>query len=269
MPEVPLFPPIDEYTIATLSDFMSVLTQKVANLQAENYGTVYRGHGNRAYVLRSKIVRYLRGDTENIEYADDEELEYLQRSERVLLQGFQRQAVPYLNYTPQNILEWLAIGQHHGLATRLLDWSDNPLTALFFAVENAQDYDKDGVVWVFRGMALVETPQAQNLLELDKHLMNSGVSIYYPKHINPRFISQQGCFTVHSMASGYYWISLEAKYTTADRDYALTKISVPKSVKPMLRNELDRMGVNYHTLFPDLDGLSRKINWVHFEKFPY
>src|SRR5438105_914839 len=68
-----------------------------------------------------------------------------------MLADFKRRSVPLLDFPPANDLEWLAVAQHHGMATRLMDWTENPLAALWFATRNPPEAEEDepspGVVW--------------------------------------------------------------------------------------------------------------------------
>ncbi|UCD52667.1 MAG: FRG domain-containing protein [Phycisphaerales bacterium] len=70
-------------------------------------------------------------------------------TEREMLHDFKRQAIPYLQISPENDWEWLAAAQHHGMATRLLDWTWNPLAALWFSVAGPARDGTNGVVWAF------------------------------------------------------------------------------------------------------------------------
>ncbi|WP_171393668.1 type I restriction-modification system subunit M [Vibrio mediterranei] len=95
---------------------------EVQKLNAEH--TVYRGIKDEDFKLEPSIMR--------LGYTDEDELI---KAEKRLFKAFKQQALPHLEYTPKNDWEWLALAQHHGLPTRLLDWSKNPLIALYFAIE--------------------------------------------------------------------------------------------------------------------------------------
>ncbi len=70
-------------------------------------------------------------------------------TELELLGDFKRLSLPFLKRDPGNDWDWLALAQHHGLPTRLLDWTLNPLAALWFTVRRPSEKDSPGVVWVF------------------------------------------------------------------------------------------------------------------------
>ena len=161
-----------------------------------------------------------------------------------------RQAIAYSSL-PSNDLEQLALAQHHGLATRLLDWSINPLVACFFACVDKTD--KDGAVYMY------ETPEKvftdEHNLEIVKK--QNGVFGYFPRYISPRVINQKGVFTVHCDASQKIKVG---KSRIEKNNPNLLVITIPAKLKFDIIKHLEDYGIDNAFMFPDLDGLSAHIN---------
>jgi hypothetical protein len=176
--------------------------------------------------------------------------------ERKIIQKLKRQAPPHLKYPPQNDLQWISLAQHHGVPTRLLDWSTSPLVALYFCVEN--DTDKDGSVWCFGpSMAYISDHDLINNLKIQK------IGRVEPFHLTPRISNQQSCFTIHPLPSGKEKFESvrdegESKGLVRSR---LFEIKILSWHKDKIRSELNDVGVNRYSLFPDLDGLCSHLKW--------
>jgi hypothetical protein len=170
--------------------------------------------------------------------------------EAVLFDNWKRRAVEYLAPRPQTDWEWLAIAQHHGLATRLLDWTTNPLNAAYFAVRE-----------LAKGSAVVFAAKFAPGLDGSVHLGGgdpmkcAGISIYKPSGIVPRIVRQGGLFTIHDPRESSLEDLREGMVT-------LDRIVIAKEYRPRLLAELAYYGINSASLFPDLDGLSDFLNWT-------
>lgn len=168
--------------------------------------------------------------------------------ESKLFKLFKRQAIGFLKVLPQDDYEWLAVAQHHGLPTRLLDWSANPLVALFFAVR--EHPSEDGHVYVL---------EARKNLPDDRNEFGSPFGLdkdykYVPRTLVDRLTNQEALFTVHSEPQ-------QCMEQTLREDWKLTRLVVKKEKKTELLYSLFRMGVQHARLFPDLDGLARHLKW--------
>ncbi|EML0278185.1 FRG domain-containing protein [Vibrio parahaemolyticus] len=165
---------------------------------------------------------------------------------------------------PESFIERLAIAQHHGLATRLLDWTKNPLVACFFAVSTLPE--SEGAIYALEALSLHRrVPDRTDEYELDDV---KGILGYQPKAINPRLVSQQGLFTVHCPAH----LDLPVAESLFElNETNVRKFVIPSEQKKKIRQMLDNYGVNEATLFPDLDGLARYVNRqtqdMHFRNF--
>lgn len=150
---------------------------------------------------------------------------------------------------PDNEWERLAVAQHYGLATRLLDWTLNPLVATFFAV--AELPDADAAVYCFQPESFVVTSRA-TVAAIDR------VIGFLPRAIDERVNRQAAVFTFHPNPAEPL---VNTELRPALTGPSLVQIQIAASLKGAIREMLDDYGVHLNGLFPDLDGLSRQINW--------
>lgn len=162
--------------------------------------------------------------------------------ERPLFAAWKRGAVQYIDPPPPTDWDWLAVAQHHGLATRLLDWTSNPLVAAFFAA--ACQMPTEAVVWAF-------APGEQADPSAGDPFASQGVRLVRPGAHVARIARQGAAFTIHGPPDR----------PAEDADGPRHKLVVDAAYRPCLLAELSHYGYNHATLFPDLDGLSRFLNW--------
>lgn len=164
------------------------------------------------------------------------------------------QAIAFCERLPENDFECLAYAQHYGLATRLLDWTDNPLVALYFAAEDQSDVD--GVVFCYLGWTCLDEREAK----LGKF---GYVARYSPRPFDRRILAQSGVFTYHPIPNEPLTPKLAAKDAAqiAPEGVDLVAIRVLADTKPILLRQLSEVGISRKTLFPDLEGLSDFVNW--------
>lgn len=181
----------------------------------------------------------------------------LLKTECEMFEEFKKRSLPYLDFKPASDWDWLALAQHYGLATRLLDWTKNPLAALWFVVSNSEREKNKGygVIWMFSVMSehIVDANDKISPFECDS------TKVFQPNHITKRIVAQDGWFTVHKYVnSARKFIRFEKlkKYSQL-----LTKMIVPYDAFYTIRNQLNQCGINSASIFPDLDGLCKHIVW--------
>ena len=182
----------------------------------------------------------------------------------------QRSAVPY-----DSTWNWLALAQHHGLPTRLLDWTYSPYVALHFATTALDRYEEDGVVWTLdyvgahellppslrdslrdEGANLFTAEMLDRVAEdreaLDRLAEDDDFVLFLePPSLDERIVNQYALFSLMSSAEA----SLDE--WCAQHSELVRKIVIPAELKWEVRDKLDQANVTERVLFPGLDGLSR------------
>lgn len=175
--------------------------------------------------------------------------------EKLILEEFKRGILPLTEFKPENKWDLLALAQHHGLPTRLLDWTYNALIALWFAVKNPANKDKNhsfenGVLWILAANTKDFRTDTKNIDPLN----NKTTRIFRSSVISRRISAQAGAFTVHKIVKGNKVIKLE---TNAEFKSKLTKVVIPHSSFVNIRKQLNVLGVNHSTIYPDIDGFCK------------
>jgi hypothetical protein len=209
--------------------------------------TLYRGVRKSSFPLTPRVGRSWKEAL-----GPDADSDAFSKHEKVLLEEFKREARAYTS-APSNEWEWLALAQHHGVPTRMLDWTWNALAALYFAVDpDSCEGENDAAVYAvparnFHWLTPAEQLE-RNPLEVEQ------VIAYTPPRIFPRLVAQASVLTVHSDPREP--IPLEG----------VARLRVPRALIPEMRETLFAFHAMPKTLFPDLDGLARSMRHWHCER---
>lgn len=196
---------------------------------------------------------------------------YKDVSEHRYRHDFYLRAQPFLNETtvlPTSDWDWYFLMQHYGVPTRLLDWTESALVALYFAVQ-PDPQDRPGCVWVINPRTVNKklaklgnfvpiysdkcvTPYLSSLWDERRRTMPAAPVAIDPPLNSPRLAAQRGKFTVHGRST----LSLETRPALKNN---LLRIDIPAQAKGRIVRQLMSAGMTESVLFPGLAGLSREI----------
>ncbi len=229
------------------------------NLQRFRSDFVYRGMSDRNHTLRTSLIR-LGGQLGEVEGH--------------LLRNFRKYARQDAVQT-QSVWDWLAVAAHHGLPTRLLDWTYSPYVALHFMTQDLRRFDHDGIIWCvnyvevhkllpprLRRILLRERSNAftvemlaeavPSLGGLQKMSRHDFALFLEPPSLDQRIVNQFALFSMMSSPSARLdeWLLRRSARL-------VRRIIVPSGLKWEVRDKLDQANITERVLFPGLDGLSR------------
>lgn len=187
---------------------------------------------------------------------------------------FQRGARNYLtkDQIPEHLIEWLALMQHHGAPTRLLDFTKSPFIAAFFGFEIANMFPERKIsIWALH-LNYLKTKALEKLTrhyasELDgnarfvsetlfeKIFRDNSCSLIFPVEpfrMNRRYSLQQSIFVSTGNAGEPFMKQLD--FLESDMEKAVIKIELPSNLQKLVLRDLQKMNLNRASLFPDIDG---------------
>lgn len=166
-----------------------------------------------------------------------------------------------LSNEPAAMMAWWIRMQHHSCPTRLLDWTESPYVAAYFAVEQMED--KDGAIWFFPSPVLdTLASNAHGKMrvhgpEIFEDTSFSAVYPILPAFHSARSAAQQGAFTISNDIFADHAIAISDLFRGQESRYPLNKIIIPAELKSDFLSRLRVMNITAKTLFPGVDGLGR------------
>lgn len=267
--EIHGMPNIREEKPDSVPEFLQVIEDLQINAEESLW---YRGCGKNSYFLLPSLYRHKKAKTPD-QFA---------KLEQNLMTRFRQRSIPY--HTRQLTDDWstLFFMQHYGIPTRLLDWTENPLIALHFALMGAPHktnvkgelkFKEDACVWILdpvkwnRHALSQQSYEGGALTTGDEALigykptptfsnMNKYPVALYGEHNSPRIVAQQGVFTIF----GQVITPMEKTFIEQNfPDNSLIRVIIKNTVIDRMRTSLLRHGITESVVYPDLEGLALEI----------
>lgn len=227
-------------------DDLTRLVEHFSRFSAHDW--LFRGVTDESHDLVAKVGRETtRAEKRMSPSAKLKRVPYRLQDERIVFETFRTQALSHVQRHPNSHLEWLALAQHHGLPTRLLDWSESLLVAAWFAVEKAgaKKSQANAAIWVTHRVLSIDPDDTRDPLSIKKPV------VYRPAHVSPRIAAQASVLMVCP------------EPTQPIRLPFARKVTIVRTSEFTLKKRLNACGVNKHSLFPDLQGLAEHLAWMH------
>ncbi|ERV37569.1 hypothetical protein Q069_00068 [Pseudomonas aeruginosa BL15] len=279
---------MNTYTARSLVEFVEIID----GLEADEPNSLwFRGQSNANHQLIPGALRNIHKSHDHLGREIDESVvtrssggHYAGPDSERMLQEFKQLARPFLEHQPANDFEWMFTAQHHGLPTRLLDWSTNALVALYFAAHGAPAREGDGIeeckrfeqysmsdegfavfcmepskinektILTARTIDIASDAEGwdQYINPMSKSTITLPVCITAP-HMTTRIRAQSGVFTLHGaqIAALDYYNALRP---------LITKIFIPYAATTDILTSLARMGINENFIYPSLDSIAKDIS---------
>jgi hypothetical protein len=241
-----------------------------ADMQRFRSPFAFRGVSSSAHTLSTSLIRLAAGQMD------------ISKLELSLIRNFRKYAHAQTASAVDSIWHWLALAQHHGLPTRLVDWTYSPFVALHFATENPRDFRCDGLVWCvnFIEANRLLPPRLRSILEeehsdtftvemlsefptlraFDSLGREPFVIFMEPPSLDARILNQFALFSLLPSPAARldHWLESHPNL--------FRQVVVPAELKWEIRDKLDQANLNERTLFPGLDGLSRWLERYYMPK---
>lgn len=176
------------------------------------------------------------------------------QNERALLDLFKKEAEPCLHVIPSSDWDWLVVAQHHGLPTRLLDWSYDPNVALWFALEKYEKGGSQPEVWVLNAAKedIIKSVSGT------RPFQGSRTKVFNPSFDIPRVRAQKGCFTLfkHVESSEKGFVALERNQVLRKR---LQRFKLADYAVNDTRIWLNDNGYTSQVIYPNINDVAERV----------